>query len=253
MELLSFGKKNAKLGKLLTFSLPAGYSCPGAKDCLAFANKETGKIKDGADTQFRCFAASGEALFPNVRKSRWKNYNLLRNCDGVLAMANLIDTSIKGNPAKIHIHVSGDMFSQDYLDAWLTVAYRRPETTFYFYTKSLPLWIARIGVIGNGHTRGILHNVVPTASYGGKFDNLIAEYGLRSAKVVFSKGEAKRSKLRIDHTDELAWKHGKDFALLLHGTQPAKTKAAKALQKLKQSGNFGYGEAANRRRELTLV
>lgn len=251
--MLHFGKKNAKLGKMMTFSLPAGFSCPGAKDCLSRANRNTGKITDGPDTQFRCFSASAEALYPNVRVSRWDNYNQLRKCNSPQEIASLIESSIKKWPSKIRIGVSGDFFSQDYLDGWLIVALHHPETVFYFYTKSIPLWLERIELIGNGHTRGILHNVVPTASYGGKYDALIEQHGLRSAKVVYSKSEAKRSKLRIDHTDELAWNHGKSFALLLHGCQPPKSKASKALQKLKQSGNFGYGAKADKRRSLPLV
>ena len=45
---------NAKLSKeIVTFSLPSGYSCPGAKDCLAKADRETGKIIDGKHQKFR--------------------------------------------------------------------------------------------------------------------------------------------------------------------------------------------------------
>ncbi len=76
---LTFGKGNAKLGTFIhTLSLPAGWSCPGAKDCLSKANRETGKLTDGKETVFRCFAASAEALRPNVRDSRWNNFELLR-------------------------------------------------------------------------------------------------------------------------------------------------------------------------------
>ena len=52
-------KKMAKrLGvKLKTFTLPAGYTCGGAKDCLAYADRKTGKVRDGKETKFRCFMA----------------------------------------------------------------------------------------------------------------------------------------------------------------------------------------------------
>jgi len=52
---LKFGKANSKLKKLedkklvklITFTLPSGHTCPGAKDCLSKADKVTGKLKDG--------------------------------------------------------------------------------------------------------------------------------------------------------------------------------------------------------------
>ena len=62
-ERLAFGRGNAKLeGHIATFSMPAGWTCPMAFDCLARADKATGKITDGPDATFRCFAASAEAL-----------------------------------------------------------------------------------------------------------------------------------------------------------------------------------------------
>ena len=80
-DLLTFGEPNSKLKKMLkklslklkTFTLPAGHTCPGAKDCLSRANRETGKIQDGPDTEFRCFAASAEATYPSLRKMVWHN------------------------------------------------------------------------------------------------------------------------------------------------------------------------------------
>ena len=51
-------KNNTKLKKIgnwadhyvgYTFSLPSGYSCPGASECLSKADKDTGKITDGKD------------------------------------------------------------------------------------------------------------------------------------------------------------------------------------------------------------
>src|SRR5215472_1177492 len=76
---LIFTKGNAKLGQeVWTFSLPAGHTCPGARECMARVDRETGKLTDGRHAQFRCFAASMEARMPTVRKSRWNNFDLLR-------------------------------------------------------------------------------------------------------------------------------------------------------------------------------
>jgi hypothetical protein len=43
--------------------------------------------------------------------------------------------------------------------------------------------------------------------------------------------------------------HGADFALLIHGSQPAGSEAAKAIASLRAQGEFGYGERADAIRE----
>src|SRR5436305_556985 len=76
---LKFGRGNAKLDRaILTFSLPAGWSCPGARDCSAKAAREGGAVSDAARIAFRCFAASEEARYPSVRAARWHNLDALR-------------------------------------------------------------------------------------------------------------------------------------------------------------------------------
>jgi len=54
--------------------------------------------------------------------------------------------------------------------------------------------------------------------------------------VVFSEEEAAKLGLEIDHDDSHAYKGDKSFALLLHGTQPKGTMAAKAKNKLVTAG-----------------
>ena len=84
MSLLRFTFGNAKLKGIYHYSLPSGYTCPGAKNCKTFADKETGKVRDEqipVDGQiFRCYAAMDEARRPNVRKVRWDNFDLLKGC-----------------------------------------------------------------------------------------------------------------------------------------------------------------------------
>ena len=111
---LSFSKGNAKLGShIYTFSLPAGHTCIGAKDCLAKANRETGKLTHGKGAQFQCFAATAENMFPNVRKSRWNNFELIRQAGTVIGMASLIERSLVGKKTikLVRFHQSGDFFS----------------------------------------------------------------------------------------------------------------------------------------------
>ena len=248
-ETLSFGLGNSKLDDVITFSLPAGYSCPFAKDCRSCAIKNPRKrhdigdrrkfiIKDGPKTQFRCSAAIDEALKPAVRESRWKNFLTLRNaCEkGLSSVIDLLEKSLP--PTKwnkpTRLAVSGDFFSQTYFDAWLEVIRRRPNRPFYGYTKALPFWIARYNHIPN--------NLILTASYGGTHDHLIKEYGLKSVKVVKSPEEAMELGLPIDHDDSLAMEKYTDFALVVHGIQP-KGVWARAWKALVKRGMGGYKRA----------
>jgi hypothetical protein len=127
----------------------------------------------------------------------------------------------------------------------LEVARRLPNVLVYFYTKSIRYWLKRLPEVGDGHTPGAVPNFIPTASRGGKEDHLIDEYGLRAAVVVFSEAEAVFKGLEIDHDDSHARQHGGDFALLIHGSQPAGSEAGKAVAALRAQGEYGYGERAN--------
>lgn len=234
---LAFGKGNAKLDKtILTFSLPAGHTCPGALLCLSRANKTTGKLTDGKSTKFRCFAASQECVYTNTRSSRWENRNMLAACRTASKMRDLILRSLSGSAQMVRIHVSGDFFSQAYFDAWLGVAKSRPETVFYAYTKSLPFWLSRI--------EDIPDNFRLTASRGGRHDDLIDKHDLVCAEVVFSVEEAERKGLEIDHDDSHAYSPDrKSFALLLHGQQPAGSEASAAIKELRNAGvKYSYGK-----------
>ena len=240
ITLLKFGLANAKLvalqkklkRKVFTISTLSGYACPFAEKCLSKAvigKDGKTKIKDGPKTEFRCFSASQEVIYPAVYASRKYNFDLLRKLTAV-EQAKLILASLPPKAGIVRIHVAGDFFNQANFDAWLAVATFRPNVLFYAYTKSLPYWVKRLGQIPP--------NLVLTASYGGRCDDLIAEYGLRSVKVVYSVGEARRLKLPIDHDDSHAAIAGGDFALLIHGIQPAKSKAGKAVAKLDGVGSY---------------
>lgn len=223
---------NAKIPGVWTFSLPAGWTCPGAKECLCKANRETGKVTDGPDTKFRCFAASDER-YTATRMARWHNFELLKG-KSTEEMVDLLHPNLPKAARIVRIHVSGDFFSQSYFDAWLQVARQNPETLFYAYTKSLKFWVERLD--------NIPENMKLNASRGGLLDALIDKVGLKSAEVVLSEGEADAKNLRIDHDDSLAYGQDKSFALLIHGTQPAGSIAAKALSALRKLGKTGYGK-----------
>jgi hypothetical protein len=237
---LRFGEPNAKLKalakrmkmKLKTFSLPSGWTCPAAKECHSRADRDTGKIKDGKHTKFRCFQASAEAIYPSLRNMVWSNHDLLmaKINDGVTALADLIHTSLPKKFDILRVHVGGDYFNRDYLAAWCEVAKRNPEKIFYSYTKSTHLW----------EMVTLPPNLILTASRGGWFDEKIEENAFKCAEVVFSEEEAAQKGLEIDHDDSHAAFGKESFALLLHGTQPKGSEASKALSKLRKAGKGGY-------------
>tara|TARA_R100000406_G_scaffold37568_1_gene24934 strand:+ start:1600 stop:2379 length:780 start_codon:yes stop_codon:yes gene_type:complete len=222
--------------KIYSLDLLSGYSCPHAKQCLSKAVVQDNgkrKIKDGKHTEFRCFSASQEVQYTNVYNSRKHNFDTLRKltCG---QMVDVINESLPKDAGIVRIHVAGDFFSQQYMEAWYTVALLNPRILFYAYTKSLRYWL-------NIREFPELWNFVLTASYGGTHDHLIDEFNLRSAKVVFSQAEAEELGLAIDHDDSHAAKptlRDDSFALLLHGTQPKGSAASVALKELKGQGSY---------------
>jgi hypothetical protein len=77
-------------------------------------------------------------------------------------------------------------------------------------------------------------NLVLTASRGGKHDDMIELHGWKESLVVYSEQEAIDKGLEIDHDDTHAAFGKKNFALLIHGTQPKGSVASIALQKIKR-------------------
>jgi len=250
---LKFAAKNNKLDDIITFSIPAGHSCPFAKNCRSCATLKAARstntvsklhkfsgfgIQDGPETEYRCFTAIDEVMRPAVRNARWHNFLTLLHVltKGKQATVELIERSLPpvkwGKPTRPH--VAGDFFTQKYFDAWMDVARRQPNRLFYSYTKALPFWVKRLDTIPK--------NFKLTASYGGTHDHLIAKYNLKFAKVVTSPEEAAILGLPIDHDDSHCYSGDESFALVVHGQQPAGSIFAKAWAALKKRGMGGYGK-----------
>lgn len=187
-----------------TWNLPSGFTCPAANECLAYADRKTGKIKNGQNQTFRCYSATTER-YPAVREKAWKNFEAVKGKTPAEVEKVLSDCFPKKATA-IRIHAGGDFFSQDYFDGWLLVAKNHPTIEFWAFTKSLPFWVARLDQIPK--------NLCLQASYGGIHDDLIEKHHLKFAKVVYSKSEADGLGLLIDIGDKLAMKGDESFALL---------------------------------------
>jgi len=206
--------RGLKVNEVTSFDLPAGYTCPCADTCKSFADRESGKITDGDNCKFRCYAASMEARYTATRKAHWRNYEALRKLKTVKAMVELILSSIPENAKIIRIHASGDFFSKRYFDAWVKVAESLPEIKFFGYTKILPY--VKMNKPDNFRL---------VYSYGGKMDS--KKTCEPTAYVVKNIAEAIERGLHpacIDNpSDDFDFiMEGRTFALCLHGTQPAK-------------------------------
>ena len=223
--------------KVVYIGLPAGYTCPFADRCKTFAHRKgkTFPLQPGQEKalklkqqgDIRCFAASREAQYPNLRNLRWSNRDLLKEFEGDLTgMTDLLLRSLEyyeNTKKKIRIfriHDSGDFYSQEYFDAWVATAKQRSDILFYAYTTSLPYWVERM--------EDLPKNFRLIASKGGKADDLIEKHNLRQAVVVTELNDAIKQRLPVDVNEYLAIFSEKDFALLIHNTQAAGTKAARA-------------------------
>ena len=216
--------------KIYSFDLLSGWACPQADKCMSRAILVDGKrrIQDGPNTEFRCFSASQEVVYTNVYNLRKANFDAIRSLKTVDEIVSTIQAALPKNAGIVRIHVAGDFFNGIYFAAWLRVIADNPNVLFYAYTKALNHWIDRMDTVNQ------LSNFVLTASRGGRLDSKIDEYGLREAIVLQNENEAEDFNLEVDNDDSHAAipdSRHKSFALIIHGTQPAKPKVKKAKKK----------------------
>jgi len=188
--------KNTKYynGTVYEWNLPTGTTCPFALECKVTVDRETGKfdIKRG---QYKCYAASAER-FPAVRTHRWNNFEHVLNGG---------KPELPKDCKAVRIHASGDFYNQYYFDLWIQIANENPNVEFWAYTKSLKYWVNRINSIPS--------NLVLTASYGGKNDDLIELHNLKHVKVYKTINDVPIG-IQIDSNDDLARTPLINFALL---------------------------------------
>lgn len=109
------------------FSLPAGKdgTCPG----------ET-KACEG------CYAKGGMFTFPatqSLMMRNWTTFSYFEARKDVGGAADALLNLISKKAPIFRIHVSGDFSSQFYIRVWTVVAMARPQTAFWFYTRSFQL------------------------------------------------------------------------------------------------------------------
>lgn len=214
-ELQSYLTNGRKIRSIDTL---AGKACPAANTCRSevIETENGNRIKDGKNTITRCFMASIEVIFPTVYKAHKYNFDLLRKCNSVSDYISLFEASFPINTGILRFHVSGDFFKLNYFVAALQFAKMHSDTLFYAYTKQLNYWVDYRNLVPD--------NFILTASYGGKYDHLIAKHNLRYSMIVENEMHAKRLNLPVDDDDSHAATNSGNFALIIHGMQPPNRK-----------------------------
>ncbi len=131
-DLHYISKGNTKT-ECFSFDLPALSTCPGKTETCAK----------------KCYAANLERAYPNVGAKYARNYEITFH-------PAFTDYMVETIPAdcQFRIHVSGDFFHVDYIAKWIEIATRRPDVTFYAYTRSwrlddMALSIVRLDALAN--------------------------------------------------------------------------------------------------------
>lgn len=115
-HLLQMG--NEKLGVAIhQWSIPAQITCPGCTECWRTA----------------CYALRGRYVFSKVREKLQWCYEQCQRENFVTRMADEIRRS---GVLSLRIHCSGDFWSRQYAEAWLTIMKQFPRVRFYGYTRS---------------------------------------------------------------------------------------------------------------------
>lgn len=99
-----FKNGNSKLGKgILTFSIPAGATCPGKSDLCASA----------------CYAGKGAFSWGNVQQSMQLAY--MRTQSPKFAEMCIDELGRKRKASVVRVHVAGDLYSVEYASKWLEI------------------------------------------------------------------------------------------------------------------------------------
>lgn len=109
---------NGKLGEQIAhFDLPAVLTCPGRTSACERA----------------CYARGGRFHFDSVQERFAWCYEQSLLPD----FADRVRRELRRRGLLVvRLHVSGDFYSAEYAEKWLSVMRRLPKTRFYFYTRS---------------------------------------------------------------------------------------------------------------------
>lgn len=115
MDLTYISEGNEKTGNCYSFDLPARLTCPGMT----------------ATCGEKCYAAMLMRIYPAVDAKYARNLEFANSPEFVAHMVRNIPRN-----CEFRIHVSGDFNDSAYVEQWAAIIARRPDVTFYAYTRS---------------------------------------------------------------------------------------------------------------------
>jgi hypothetical protein len=168
MKILSKGNK--KIAKsILCFSLPPVVTCLNHAQCKR-----------------SCYARFPYAYYPYTKAAWDRNLELVNNG----TFKDLVIAQLKTSKTCkfVRIHVSGDFFNQDYIDAWIEIAKTFPGITFYGYSKVFDI-LDLTGLIALDNVNIINSIAFDGGVNFGKVDrlNTLKENGYRSCPAIKNK------------------------------------------------------------------
>jgi hypothetical protein len=208
MKLLVQNNKIKKSGDttkvVYNFGIPAFkskqfkmFTCPNASKCVA-----------------GCYAKSGTYLFGNVVNAYENRLGATLSTSFVEDMSNEISLLLgkankQGKSLYIRIHDSGDFYSPEYLQKWLTIINRFSQVEFYAYTKM----VSMLKSFYKPKNFRVIY------SFGGKEDHLINTVN-DNHSVVFETSKVLQSTDYIDcSVNDLNVYLTKKVGLIYHGVK----------------------------------
>ena len=186
--------------RIFNVSMPAGITCPMSGDC-----------------RWICYAKYGRMILPDQIASYRENLTMYEQgvffdqLEAELTRQERLAAKM-GQTVLIRIHDTGDFFSREYLEDWLTFMRAHPHVWFYAYTKS-------VSFVKDAAISGLIpENFTYVFSYGGKQDLLIDREHDRWAEIVPEDAEIPAGCFDGSHDDIYAADPGcRMIALRVHG------------------------------------
>lgn len=176
MKLLTQNSKLKKTSKELgvrvfNFGIPAyktkkgKLTCPFAGGCVKF-----------------CYAKKGAYIWSNVSPAFEKRYEVTKQHNFPEIM---VEEIIKRKADYVRVHDSGDFYSPEYLQKWITIAKMLPNVRFYAYTNSIKM--------------------VKDAEMTENWDIIFSDSGKQSDLI--DKDKDRHTKIFHSHTELISYKH----------------------------------------------
>ena len=115
MELIQRGNSKLAEAGIMMFNLPA-------------TKQVCGRVCKN------CYSIKEQVRYSNVLPAREARYEAAKLQDFADSIQAELDKKRK-KPKIFRVHASGEFFSQDYVNDWVTIAKSNPEIIFYAYTK----------------------------------------------------------------------------------------------------------------------